>query len=51
MNRRTTWAAALALAIIAPLVSGQNEIVVGRRHRPTLRRRPGWEGGRVRVVS
>ncbi len=28
MNRRTTWAVAIALAIIAPLASGQNEIVV-----------------------
>ena len=28
MNRRTTWAVASAIAIIAPLASGQSEIVV-----------------------
>ena len=28
MNRRTTWAVAIALAIIAPLAGSQNEIVV-----------------------
>ena len=36
MSRRTTWAVAIALAITAPLASGQNEIVVGGGTRPPI---------------